>query len=48
MGINPGVSEAYFEAARLVDKNIPVFSSETWLGWFTHWGDSDWGVSAIS
>jgi len=39
IGINPGVVEDFFTAASMIDSNVPIFSSETWLGWFTHWGD---------
>jgi hypothetical protein len=40
IGINPGIKETSFQDARKIDSNVPILSSETWLGWMTHWGES--------
>lgn len=40
IGINPGIKETSFADARKIDPNVPIFSSETWLGWMTHWGEN--------
>lgn len=43
LGIDPGVSDDSWEAVKpLADiRKVPVFSSETYPGWMTHWGE-DW------
>jgi hypothetical protein len=33
IGINPGVNFIYFNMAKATDPNVPIFSSETWLGY---------------
>ncbi len=40
IGINPGIQESFFADARKLDGSVPIFSSETWLGWMTHWGEA--------
>ncbi|MDQ0107321.1 beta-galactosidase [Chitinophaga terrae (ex Kim and Jung 2007)] len=40
IGLDSGSSEADFEAARKQNPNVPSFSSETYPGWLTHWGEN--------
>jgi beta-galactosidase len=40
VGLDSGSSEADFELARKMNPGVPVFSSETYPGWLTHWGES--------
>lgn len=39
VGLDSGSSEADFELARKMNPGVPVFSSETYPGWLTHWGE---------
>ena len=39
IGLDPGGSEADFAQAEKSDPNVPSFSSETYPGWLTHWGE---------
>jgi beta-galactosidase len=39
IGLDSGSSEADFELAKKKDPNVPSFSSETYPGWLTHWGE---------
>lgn len=32
-----------FESLEKFRKGIPLMCGEYWCGWFTHWGDGDWG-----
>ncbi len=41
VGLDSGSSEEDFELARRMNPGVPVFSSETYPGWLTHWGE-DW------
>ncbi len=41
VGLDPGSSEEDFMLARKMNPGVPVFSSETYPGWLTHWGE-DW------
>jgi beta-galactosidase len=41
VGLDSGSSEADFELAKKLNPGVPVFSSETYPGWLTHWGE-DW------
>jgi beta-galactosidase GanA len=41
IGLDSGSSEKDFELARKMNPGVPVFSSETYPGWLTHWGE-DW------
>jgi beta-galactosidase len=41
VGLDSGSSEKDFELARKMNPDVPVFSSETYPGWLTHWGE-DW------
>ena len=39
IGLDPGVSDNDFAEAEKHDATVPVFSSETYPGWLTHWGE---------
>jgi beta-galactosidase len=39
IGLDSGGSEKDFEEARKRNPNVPAFSSETYPGWLTHWGE---------
>jgi beta-galactosidase len=39
IGLDSGSSEADFNQARTKNSNVPSFSSETYPGWLTHWGE---------
>jgi beta-galactosidase len=39
VGLNSGRSLADFELAAKINPGVPVFSSETYPGWLTHWGE---------
>lgn len=39
VGLNPGSSQADFDEAVKMNPGVPVFSSETYPGWLTHWGE---------
>lgn len=39
IGLDSGSSEADFEQAKKKNPNVPSFSSETYPGWLTHWGE---------
>lgn len=41
VGLDSGSEEADFDLARKMNPGVPVFSSETYPGWLTHWGE-DW------
>ncbi|WP_145669345.1 glycoside hydrolase family 35 protein [Chitinophaga polysaccharea] len=50
IGLDSGGSEADFEAAKKQNPNVPAFSSESYPGWLTHWGEQ-WqrpGIEGIS
>jgi beta-galactosidase len=40
VGLDSGSSEKDFELARRMNPGVPVFSSETYPGWLTHWGEA--------
>ncbi|MDX9728314.1 MAG: beta-galactosidase [Bacteroidales bacterium] len=40
VGLDSGSSEEDFELARKMNPGAPVFSSETYPGWLTHWGEA--------
>ena len=40
LGLDPGASEADWTVARATVPGVPVFSSETYPGWLTHWGEA--------
>jgi len=39
VGLDPGKTLADFELASKMNPGVPVFSSETYPGWLTHWGE---------
>ena len=39
IGLDSGGNEGDFEQARKHDPTVPSFSSETYPGWLTHWGE---------
>ncbi len=39
IGLDSGGSEADFAAAKKQNPNVPAFSSESYPGWLTHWGE---------
>lgn len=50
IGLDSGGSEADFAAAKKQNPNVPAFSSESYPGWLTHWGEQ-WqrpGITGIS
>ena len=41
VGLDPGGNRRNFDLAKRMNPGVPVFSSETYPGWLTHWGE-DW------
>ncbi len=39
IGLDSGSNERHWELARSIAPGVPVFSSETYPGWLTHWGE---------
>lgn len=39
IGLDSGSNEGDFEQAKKRNPNVPAFSSETYPGWLTHWGE---------
>lgn len=39
VGLDSGSSQADFDLAMKMNPGVPVFSSETYPGWLTHWGE---------
>jgi beta-galactosidase len=39
VGLDPGTSQKDFDLAAKINPGVPVFSSETYPGWLTHWGE---------
>jgi hypothetical protein len=39
VGLDPGTSNAQFDLARRINPGVPVFASEIYPGWLTHWGE---------
>jgi len=39
VGLDSGSSQADFDLAAKMNPGVPVFSSETYPGWLTHWGE---------
>jgi beta-galactosidase len=40
VGLDPGSQPSHFELAAKMNPGVPVFSSETYPGWLTHWGEN--------
>jgi beta-galactosidase len=41
IGLDPGTSEKHYAEAARLQRGVPVFCSELYPGWLTHWGE-DW------
>jgi beta-galactosidase len=39
VGLDPGIAQEDFDIAKKMNPGVPVFSSETYPGWLTHWGE---------
>ena len=39
VGLDSGTDQADFDLAEKINPGVPVFSSETYPGWLTHWGE---------
>ena len=39
VGLDSGSDEKHWTLARSINPNVPIFSSETYPGWLTHWGE---------
>ena len=39
VGLDPGTKPEHFELASRINPGVPVFSSEIYPGWLTHWGE---------
>jgi hypothetical protein len=39
IGLDPGASAEEFAVAERLDRNVPIFCSELYPGWLTHWGE---------
>ncbi len=39
IGLDPGANDKDFEEAKKRNSKVPAFSSETYPGWLTHWGE---------
>jgi beta-galactosidase len=39
VGLDPGTTDANFDLARRINPGVPVFTSEIYPGWLTHWGE---------
>lgn len=46
-GLNSGSSQADFDLAAKINPGVPAFSSETYPGWLTHWGEK-WAIADSS
>jgi len=49
VGLDSGSDEKHWQLARSINPGVPIFSSETYPGWLTHWGEK-WqrpGVSGL-
>jgi beta-galactosidase len=40
VGLDSGSEEKHWDLARSIVPGVPVFSSETYPGWLTHWGEA--------
>jgi len=40
IGLDSGSDEKHWDLARSIAPGVPIFSSETYPGWLTHWGES--------
>lgn len=44
VGLNGGVNDKAWSVKEKLYPHLPGLSSETYSGWFTHWGDSNFGA----
>ncbi|HYW36126.1 MAG TPA: beta-galactosidase [Balneolaceae bacterium] len=42
VGLDPGTSQKQFDLASKIRPNVPIFCSEYYPGWLTHWRDKKW------
>jgi len=47
IGLDPATNEEAFEVAQKFEPGVPVFCSEYYPGWLTHWGEK-WGTVSTS
>jgi hypothetical protein len=40
IGLDPGTSEKHFAEAERLERGVPIFCSELYPGWLTHWGEA--------
>ena len=40
IGLDPGTNEKHFAEAARLERGVPVFCSELYPGWLTHWGEA--------
>ena len=46
VGLDSGSDEKHWDLARSIVPGVPVFSSETYPGWLTHWGEN-WAAPSV-
>lgn len=46
IGLDSGSDEKHWELARSIVPGVPIFSSETYPGWLTHWGEK-WAAPSV-
>jgi hypothetical protein len=46
VGLDSGSDEKHWDLARSIVPDVPVFSSETYPGWLTHWGEK-WAAPSV-
>jgi beta-galactosidase len=46
VGLDSGSEEKHWQLARSIVPGVPVFSSETYPGWLTHWGEK-WAAPGL-
>ena len=46
VGLDSGSSEKHWDLARQIVPGVPIFSSETYPGWLTHWGET-WAAPSL-
>jgi len=39
IGLDPGTNEKHFAEAERLERGVPIFCSELYPGWLTHWGE---------
>ncbi len=46
IGLDSGSDESHWTLARSINPGVPIFSSETYPGWLTHWGEA-WAAPSV-